>query len=492
MDDFFLDIKTADEDRITYKYLSGGEWLESSSGELIDIKSPIDESLVGRIQAMTTKEIDIMLTAAAVAQETWRKSSLKQREKILKKAACLLEEKKEIFINLLVREIGKTLAEAKGEVERTVDVINYTAEQKDWGKVREIKGEDFPRGPKNKVCKVFREPLGVVLAIVPFNYPLNLAATKIAPALLCGNAVVVKGPTQGSITTLHLVEIFKQAGVWDGAISLVSGRGSEIGDFMTTHELIDMIAFTGSSKVGKDLAVKAGLVPLLLELGGKDAAIVFADADLELAAEEVVKGAFSFAGQRCTAIKKVLVSDDVADEFIEILVAKTKELFGILGDPRDPKIQLGPVISDVQAEYLESLIRDAQDKGAVEVLGGRRKGKYIPATILDNVNGEMRIAWEEQFGPILPITRFSDPEEAIGIVNASEYGLEASIFTQDEDLAKGVARSLEVGVVQINARPQRWPDHFPFLGVKDSGVGVQGVSYSIEAMTRIKGVVENR
>ena len=493
MNNFFLDTITRSKDQKTYKFLSGGEWLESDSGETIDILSPIDDSLVGRIQAITKKEVDVMITQAAVAQKTWAEIKLAERSKILHKAAELMDQHKETLAELLCLEVGKPIADSRSEVSRSVDFIHYTADQTDWADEFKVAGDVMKVGGSSK--KTFygkRIPLGVVLAISPFNYPVNLAISKIAPALLCGNTVVVKGPTQGSVITIYLVEVFRKAGVIDGAISCATGRGSEIGDMLVTHELIDFIAFTGSSGTGKDIAKKAGMVGMLMELGGKDAAIVLDSADVVLAASEIARGAFSYAGQRCTAVKRVFLHNDIADEFIEALIGKTKELFSVVGDPRNEKTKVGPLISDRQADFVESLVQDALAKGAKELLTGVRRGRYFPPTILDNVTKNIKIAHEEQFGPVLPIIRIKNIKEAIDGTNASEYGLEASVFSRDEDQAREVAESLEVGIVQINAKPERAPDHFPFLGVKDSGIGVQGIGPTIEAMTTLHGIVINK
>lgn len=334
----------------------------------------------------------------------------------------------------------------------------------------------------------YRVPLGTVLAIPPFNYPINLGLSKVAPALVAGNAVVLKPPTQGSVVCAMLAELLWDCGVPDDVFAIVTGRGSKIGDYLVQHPDVSMISFTGSTEVGRVLASKAAMVPLLLELGGKDAAIVLSDADLAAAADHIVAGAFAYAGQRCTAVKRVLCSDVVADELVELLRSRIASL--AVGDPRDDAA-VTPLVDPGAAERAMELVHDALDKGAVVVSGGSRKANLVQPTLLDHVTEEMDVAWVEPFAPVLPVLRVPNAAEAVRLSNASEYGLQAALFTRDVDVATQICMRLEVGTVQVNGKTARGPDHFPFLGTKSSGMGVQGVRYSIEAMTRIKAMVIN-
>lgn len=489
MPGFFDEIKEGSE----YKFFSGGVWQKSKTGVTININSPIDGSLIGKIQAMNKEEIDGVVSSVCEAQKAWAKTTLDERAFILKKAAELLRENIEEIVDLKVLEIAKIRWSAMSSVKRSADIIDFVADQVEiLSELKTYNSKDFPGAGDKKTAFLHREPVGVVLAISPFNYPVNLAVTKIAPALLAGNGVVVKGATQGSITTSMLVEVFNKAGVPKGLIGFVSGRGAEIGDHLIMHPMIDMINFTGSSDVGKSIALKAGYKPLLLELGGKDAALVLQDADLDLAAEEIVDGAFSYSGQRCTAIKRVLADSNIYEDLLEKIVLKANNKYALVSDPREENTQLGPVISEKQAIYLQELIDDAVEEGAEIVFGGKRKKNYIEATILDKVNENMRIAWEEQFGPVLPIIKCKGIEDMIRIHNASEYGLGGSVFSKDIVKAKEVASHLQTGVIQINKKSERYPDNFPFLGVKKSGLGVQGVRWSIESMTKYKSVVDNK
>lgn len=467
-----------------YLNLVNGQWIGSK--ENIKIYSPVNKELLGTIPKMDKMAVDEVLKIAKEAQPGWADTPLHERAKILNRAADLLLETEEELSTILMKEIGKDLSSSTSEVKRTADFIRFTA---DAGKSLEgetIASDNFPGFKQNKLSFAQRVPVGVVLAISPFNYPINLSASKLAPALIAGNSVVLKPPTQGALSALHLVRILQEAGIPKGVINTITGDTKEIGDYLVTHKDIDFINFTGSSKVGKHIALVAGMVPMLMELGGKDAAIILSDADLEAAGKQIVSGAYSYSGQRCTAIKRVLVLEDIAEEFSSILLREVQLL--TVGAPEANSI-VTPLINKEAADYVEELIQDALDKGAQLLCGNQRKDNLIYPTLLDKVREDMRVAWEEPFGPVLPIIRVKDKEEAIALANKSEYGLQSSIFTKNINDAFYIARSLQVGAVQINNKSERGPDHFPFTGVKASGMGTQGIRYSIEAMTRIKSIV---
>jgi glyceraldehyde-3-phosphate dehydrogenase (NADP+) len=438
---------------------------------------------------MTQAEVDKAFENSKEAFLTWKKTNLSERAEILHKAADLLVENAEDIAKILAMEISKDYKSSYSEVVRTADFIKYTAEEAKRIKGETLSGDSFDRTAKNKLSIVTREPLGVVLSIAPFNYPINLSASKIAPALMAGNVVFFKPPTQGSISALYLVEAFRAAGIPAGVLNTVTGRGSEIGDYLIQHEAVDLINFTGSSGVGRHIAKTAGMVPMIMELGGKDAAIVLPDADLEDTAKNIVSGAFSYSGQRCTAVKRVLVFEEVADKLVELVKAEIEKLK--TGLPFEEGVTITPLIDNKSADFVQGLIDDAIEKGAKLVLGNKRDKNLIYPTLFDNVTLDMRIAWEEPFGPVLPIIRVKSAEEAIEISNNTEYGLQSAVFTKDIDKAFAIAEKLEVGTVQINNKTQRGPDHFPFLGVKSSGMGTQGIRYSIEAMSRPKAIVVN-
>ena len=483
----FKIIKNTDK---KWSNLINGQWMASESNQFIDIYSPIDQRLLGSVPAMTIEEVDRAILAAKEAQKKWKLRTVNERAEILYKAADLLNEHIEELAQLLMLEIGKDMKSARSEISRTADFIRFTADSGKNLSGESIPGDSFPGFKNNKVSVVKREPLGVVLAISPFNYPVNLAASKIAPALVIGNSVVLKPATQGSLSGLYLARIFQLAGVPEGVLNTVTGKGSEIGDYITTHKEIDFINFTGSTEIGRRISKITEMVPLLMELGGKDAAIVLEDADLEMAASQIVAGAYSYSGQRCTAVKRIIVMESVADTLVEKLKTKIQELK--VGNPlEEESLDVVPLISTKAADFVCELIEDAKAKGAKLVIGGERTENLIEPTLFDYVTTEMRLAWEEPFGPVVPVIRVKTKEEAVEIANASEYGLQSSVFTQNINDAFYIADQLEVGTVQVNNKTERGPDHFPFLGVKSSGMGTQGIRYSIESMSRPKATVIN-
>ena len=473
---------------LTFKNLVNGEWTSSESDQFIEIYSPIGNCLVGKVPAMTKEEVDFAMKSADEAQKSWRNVAVNKRAEILYKAADLLIEKADEMSSIMMREIGKDKKSCESEILRSADYIRFTADTAKNLSGESIPGDSFPGFKKNKISVVTREPLGVVLAISPFNYPVNLAASKIAPALIAGNSVVLKPATQGSLCGLYLAKVFEQAGVPAGVLNTITGRGSVIGDYIVKHPDVDFINFTGSTEIGSRISSITSMVPLLMELGGKDAAIVLEDADLDVAASNIVAGAYSYSGQRCTAVKRILVVDKVADKLLEKVKAKVEALK--VGNPVDGA-DVVPLIDMKSADFVWELIEDAKAKGAKLILGGNREENLIYPTLFDNVTTDMRLAWEEPFGPVLPIIRVKDKDEAIEIANKSEYGLQSSVITENINEAFYVADRLEVGTVQVNNKTERGPDHFPFLGVKASGIGTQGIRYSIEAMSRPKATVIN-
>ena len=467
-----------------YQNLVNGKW--KSAEKEITIYSPINQEELGTVPAMTQAEVDEAMKAARAALPAWRALSAVERAAYLHKTAAILERDKEEIGTILAKEVAKGIKAAIVEVVRTADLIRYAAEEGLRITGQAMEGGGFEAASKNKLAVVRREPVGVVLAIAPFNYPVNLSASKIAPALIAGNVVMFKPPTQGSISGLLLAKAFEEAGIPAGVFNTITGRGSEIGDYIIEHKEVNFINFTGSTPIGERIGRLAGMRPIMLELGGKDAALVLEDADLEHAAKQIVAGAFSYSGQRCTAIKRVIVIESVADTLAALLQAEVTKL--TVGDPFD-NADITPVIDNASADFIWGLIDDAQEKGAQALTPIKREGNLLWPVLFDQVTKDMKVAWEEPFGPVLPIIRVANVEEAIAFANESEFGLQSSVFTNDFKKAFEIAEKLEVGTVHINNKTQRGPDNFPFLGVKGSGAGVQGIKYSIEAMTNVKSIV---
>lgn len=488
--DFFVNLSD-NKTPPTHHFFDGERWTVSTSGQTIDILSPIDDKIIGKIQAVSHAQADQAILRAKKAQREWQLVPMTKRGHILHLVSDWIRHHEPFLTTLLIKEIAKPYNEAKDEILASADMIDYFAHEGLHIQGEELSGDSFPGYDNSKIALVERVALGLILAIPPFNYPVNLAVSKIAPALMTGNAVVYKPATQGSIISLYLTEIFHLADLPKGLIVTLTGSGVDIGDYFCTHQSINLITFTGSSSVGKSIAGKAGMIPLLFECGGNNGAIVLPDADMESTAAEIVKGAFSYAGQRCTAIKYVLGLGPTIDALLPKIIEKTKLTMKI-GDPRIPENTLGPVISDSAADEVEKRILEAKGMGAHIVLGGNRSKRYIEPTILTDVRPSMEIMHTETFGPVLSFVKVSSMDEAVSIINDSNYGLQASIFTQDEGAAIALGKKLDVGTVQINGKPQRGPDHFPFLGVKGSGTGVQGIRYSLEAMTRPRPIILNK
>eukprot|EP00245_Coleochaete_scutata_P006407 TRINITY_DN20832_c0_g1_i1.p1 TRINITY_DN20832_c0_g1~~TRINITY_DN20832_c0_g1_i1.p1 ORF type:complete len:497 (-),score=133.70 TRINITY_DN20832_c0_g1_i1:562-2052(-) len=481
----FSDIINGD----VYKYYADGEWKVSSSGKSVPIINPTTREVQYKVQACTQEEVNAAMESAKIAQKAWAKTPLWKRAELLHKAAAILKEHKAPIAEALVKEVAKPAKDSITEVVRSGDLISYTAEEgvRVLAEGKFLVSDSFPGNDRNKWCLASKIPLGVVLCIPPFNYPVNLAVSKLGPALIAGNAVVLKPPTQGAVSGLHMVHCFHLAGFPKGLLSCVTGKGSEIGDFLTMHPLVNCISFTGGD-TGISISKKAGMIPLQMELGGKDSCIVLEDADLDLAAANIVKGGFSYSGQRCTAVKVVLVMEAVADELVAKVNAKVAKLS--VGKPEDD-CDITPVVSESSANFIEGLVKDAEAKGATFCQEYKREGNLIWPLLLDHVTADMRLAWEEPFGPVLPVIRVKSVDEAIHHTNASNFALQGCVFTKDVNKALLISDAMETGTVQINSAPARGPDHFPFQGLRDSGIGSQGITNSIQMMTKTKTTVIN-
>ncbi|KAJ3615478.1 hypothetical protein Zmor_016384 [Zophobas morio] len=390
------------------------------------------------------------------------------------------------IVDLIVYEVGKTKIDAAVELDRTIEYIDQTfAEAKKL--TENIIGPDT-HGIKSKFGHFYRVPKGVGVSISPFNYPINLAMSKIIPALVMGNTVVFKPATNGSLLGAFLGNL--TIGVLpDGVFNTVTGRGSEIGDEIITNKEIDFVSFTGSTRIGQRILEICPSKDVVLELGGKDPAIIFDDSDLEFVADQIVSGGLSYSGQRCTAIKSVLTTNEIADKLIPTLVKKVEALK--VGSPLDDAF-ITPLITESSAKFVESLITDAVAKGGKVLTGNKIERNLVYPTLIDNVTKDMELFDEEPFGPLIPIIRVKDFDEAITIANNSQYGLQASLFGKDEDQLFEIAKRINTGTVNINSRSQRGPDIFPFIGVRNSGFGVQGIVDAIYSTTRIKGIVVNK
>ena len=466
-----------------------GKWVGSSDNAWIDVTNPADGSIVGHVPALTKADVLAAIEAAHGAKRSIRDIPAIQRIEIMERAKHILEQNRSLLVDLVVAESGKPVAVAKGEVKATIERLALTMQEAMTMHGQFIPG-DWVEDTKGKMAIVRRQPRGVVAAITPFNYPLFIAAAKVAPALVAGNTVVVKPSTETPLSMLFFAKAMHEAGLPPGALNIVTGRGREIGDLIAESPHIDMISFTGSTAIGERIAKKAGMKHLALELGGKGAALVLPDANLDLAARETARGGLRFQGQRCDAVSRIFVHEDVADAFVEKLVKEVTSKYKV-GDTRDEATAIGPLITHKAVAYAQELVLDARSKGARLLAGGGFVGNFHEPTVLDHVTPDMRLAWEEQFAPILPIIRVKSIEEMLELANRSEYGLDSSVFTNDINKAWGIARRLDDGAVTINGYPAHGVGHFPFGGNKRSGMGREGIGASIEEMTRPQTIVIN-
>lgn len=488
LSNLFSDCRLPGEGVPEFKLLIGGRWVESSSGRTLDVDSPIDDSLMARVQSASPSDVRKAVEAAHKAKKSIRDIPAIDRIEILNRARHIMEDHRDDFINTMVLEAGKPLNSAVGEVRSSLNRIKMTMEE-----ARSIFGEyipgDWSEDTMAKFALVIHEPVGVVACISPFNYPLFSVVAKVVPALVAGNSVVVKPASDDPIVSLLLGRVLQEAGIPDGVVNVVTGSGRRVGERLATDERVGMITLTGSTEVGRRVASLVGMKKLHLELGGKGAAVVAADADLNLAAIKILEGCLKYSGQRCDAISRVLVEERVAHRLLELLVRGLDAWK--LGDPRDKECTMGPLINLGAAERVQSLVDDAVAKGASLVRGGKHNASYFEPTILDFVPREARIATEETFGPVVAVMRVKSVDEAIERTNESRYGLDSCVFTNSLYTAWKVSKAIEEGTVSINDAPAHGVGYFPFGGNKDSGLGREGVGYSIDEMTRIKTIQFN-
>jgi acyl-CoA reductase-like NAD-dependent aldehyde dehydrogenase len=446
----------------------GGEWRPGEE-HLEDLNPARPAEVVATVAAADAALAREAVEAAREAFPGWRETPAPARGEILRRAASLLEERAETVARDLAREEGKTLAEAAGETARAVSILRYYA-----GQTLEPDGEIYPSASATTFLYARREPLGVVTAITPWNFPIAIPAWKIAPALAYGNAVVWKPAELVPLTAVHLVRALADAGLPPGCLDLVLGRSSEVGETLVTHDGVAAISFTGSNEVGRAIQRRATELGtrVQLELGGKNPAIVLADADLEQAAEQVARGAFLSAGQKCTATSRVIVERPALDELSERLVDLARSWK--LGDPLEPDTLVGPLASQAQLDRVTGYLELARDEGARVLAGNGERpdaGYYVRPTVLAGISPDSRIAREEIFGPVATLLSAASFEEAVALANDTPFGLTASLFTRDLGRALRFAREIRAGVVKVNQETAGLEFHVPFGGTKESSSG---------------------
>ena len=469
------------------KMLIDGEFIDKN--EHYDVINPYDGELIDTIPIADKGDVNKAIDSARKAQKSLNSLSSKQVSENLFDACEELSSCADEIASLIVLEAGKPYKAAVAEVNRSIETLRFTSEE-----AKRIYGESIPldaTGSADERFMAFTQkiPLGVVAAITPFNFPVNLALHKIAPAIAAKNAVVMKPSKEAPLAALRLAEIINNH-FDDGVINAVTGYGSEIGDALIYSPDIAKISFTGSVATGMYIASHAASKKLTLELGGNDPLIVLEDADIEKAVDEAVTGAFTFSGQICCGVKRIILDNKVADEFIDLLIEKTSRLK--IGNPMDESTDIGPVINKEAALNIEEVVNNSIRDGAELLLGGERRDCIIEPTILDNVNMSMEVVAYETFGPVAPILRVEGLDEAIEVANNTQYGLQAGVFTENVHSALRCANEIEAGTVYVNKAPYYRVDSMPFGGFKSSGTGKEGIKYAIEDMCRTKLIAFNR
>lgn len=473
-----------------YGLFIGGKWVSSRTGETFQTKSPSDGEILAVHAKGSQEDLERAVDASERALSSWRAFPAPKRGEILLKAASLLRERKEEIGALVTKEMGKVIAEGKGEVQEAIDFLEYIS-----GEGRRLLGETTPSELPRKFCMTVRRPIGIVGCITPWNFPVAVPCWKLGAALISGNTVVFKPSTLTPLCAAVLVEVFQEAGIPPGVLNLVTGPAGDVGGAMVLHTKIRAISFTGGVETGREIYSKASALMkrVGLELGGKNPQIVMHDADLDLAVEGALFGAFGTAGQRCTATSRLIVHHVVYQEVAERLLARTAALK--TGDPLDPSVDMGPVVSEEQREKVLKYIRLGRSEGASLLMGGEKiqggtydRGFFVQPTLFEASQG-MRITKEEIFGPVLCLIRAKDYEEAVCLANDVGYGLSSSIYTRDVTLAFRAMEELEAGITYVNAPTIGAEVHLPFGGVKDTGNGTREAgTAAIEEFTELKSI----
>jgi aldehyde dehydrogenase (NAD+) len=457
-----------------YNNFINGKWVKAENGETFASYSPANQSeVIGHFASSTVNDVTKAIDAAANALHAWRHVPAPHRADILLKAAYLLEMRKEEMAKTMVREMGKVLKEARGDVQEAIDMAKFMA-----GEGRRMAGQTVPSELPSKFAMSIRQPIGVVGLITPWNFPVAIPSWKMFPALVAGNTVVFKPATDTPLCALMLVEVMIEAGLPAGVLNFVTGSGSKVGMTLVEDPRVRMISITGSTSVGKRVAGRCGelMKKISCELGGKNAICVMEDADIELAVEGAVWGGFGTAGQRCTAASRVIVHKDRYKEFTELFVKRTRELK--LGNGLDPEVHVGPVVNKEQLKSINEYVEIGKKEGATLLHGGNiltegdfANGCFHEPTIFGDVKPSMRIAQEEIFGPVVSVIQVNNFDEAIEVANGTEYGLSLSMYTRDVNRAFRAIEELESGIVYINAPTIGAEIQLPFGGVKQTGNG---------------------
>jgi acyl-CoA reductase-like NAD-dependent aldehyde dehydrogenase len=469
----------------TQGFLVDGKWIEE--GEVIEIRAPYDGSVVGRVFQGTRAHAEAAIAASVKAFGTTRRLPAFERQRVLRRVVEGITERKEEFARTMAQEAGKPIKASRTEVDRAIFTFSVAAEESTriYGEYLPLDWQEFTAG---RWGIVRRFPLGPIAGITPFNFPLNLVAHKVAPAIAAGCSMIIKPAPQTPLTALLLAEVVQAAGWPDGALNVLPLSNEDAG-LLVSDDRLKMISFTGSAAVGWQIKKNAGKKKVILELGGNAGVIVHSDADLAYAAERCVAGGFNYAGQTCISVQRILVERSVSGKFIDLLLEGVKKLK--IGDPLDESCDLGPLIRESDAIRASDWIQEAVRGGARLLCGGQRKGPMLEPTVLTGTRSEMKVNCQEIFAPVVTVESYDTFDEAIKLINNSPYGLQTGVFTRDVKLLFNAYEELEVGSVIAGDTPSFRIDHMPYGGVKESGLGREGLRYAIEEMTEPKLLVMN-
>lgn len=468
----------------SYRLYIGGKW--EGGKDTMPVIDKYTGETIGTVPLASKETVDRAIAAARAAFPGWSRTPAHKRFRILEKAANLLDRHKEEIAAIICREAGKAWKYSVGEVARSVETFQFSAEE-----AKRIHGETVPMDAstagEGRVGFWLRCPVGVVTAITPFNFPLNLVAHKVGPALAVGNTLVLKPASTTPLTALRLAEILEEAGVPPGVFNVVVGPGGTVGEWLTVDPRIAKITFTGSPPVGEAIIRKAGLKKVTMELGNNSGTIIEPDADLDAAVPRCVVSAFANSGQVCISLQRLYVHKAVAKEFTKRFIAETKKLK--VGNPIEKDCDVGPMIDEKEAIRAESWVKEAVAQGAKVLIGGKRDGRMMQPTVLSNVRSEMKVMCQEAFAPLVSLYEYESFDAAVRMVEDSPYGLQAGIYTNDLRKALQAVDRLNVGGVMINDTSIFRVDHMPYGGNKMSGLGREGVRFACEEMTSIKMVM---
>ncbi|MCW8132171.1 MAG: aldehyde dehydrogenase family protein [Planctomycetota bacterium] len=462
---------------------AGGAWVQG--GEALDVKNKYSGAALGSVATARPEDVEAAIASAHKHAEVMAEMPVHKRAEILLRAADLIKQRKEALARTIAAEAGKALKIARVEIDRSALTFMLAAEE-----ARRIHGETLPLdavpGGEGYFGFWLRRPVGVVGAITPFNFPLNLVAHKVAPALAAGNSLVLKPAEQTPLTAVALFEILLEAGVPPGAINLLHGDGAVVGDAIVTDPRVAKVSFTGSAAVGKIILGRAGIKKVTLELGNSSPVIVAPDADLDVVAKRCAFGAFVYSGQVCISVQRIYGDKRVFEPLSERLVKATEAM--VVGDPLDEKTDIGPMIAEKEAERIDGWVKEAQAAGAKVLTGGKRQGPVYWPTMLSGAKAGMKVMDQEVFAPVASVIACDDFEESLRQANATGYGLQAGVFTRDIGRALQAIKKLDFGGVVINDIPTFRADHMPYGGNKQSGLGREGLRFAIEEMTNIQMV----